>query len=693
SAVEQEPCGTPPRNAFSVLMGASGSSQMRAAAPTAGAVSGAHSPGSGVDSGSAGGGAGHGAARRNWPRFPGADALMQLARDPEGKEQVVAYDSEMLLLQDKYPKGRYHWLVVARDPELESAACLRLEHAPLIERMIAKARELTREHPGLPFRIGFHASPSLQQMHMHIMRSLTQAIVDAIKEFFRTRLEPKYKACLAPEQQSSRRRELDYTGRFRGWKQLRYVLRTFSGKHDQAVSIPLFDPKKGCALKKIFNGGRQFKAKDPFKLSDVGFSFAGELISEEDAKTLQKELTAILEAKGCEPIIELLKECLADIFDQEWAPKPTDHIWVSFEQEVRALLQKDIVGFFFLISKTAKHPENDWRVALLGPLRQVHYQSMNLHVVQPMLADPQAERELTALKDSVLQKADKAVSEVMCGGQCDGSRALEVLVINRLQRLEWRRRLEKMFARLPLEFLKKMKSGQLGRDRLRGSQPQEHGDPRPQLMDLIRLTEYTRRQLQADAPQGDSLASASTNDTFQQPPQASLGADAPQGDSLANASTNDTFQQPPQASLGALGYDAIMTTPEFNAEEGMTPAVTPTSRDPVPAETSGAAPISLGKEGNATFLTDRERDLIVEEAMKAYRGRSGCATRTEFLETTKEKVEEAVTTVAAPSVTTTEVAFSVGTTHVVATLSVMVTAAYAASNWTSPRPQIPVLLA
>ncbi|KAK3257936.1 hypothetical protein CYMTET_32995, partial [Cymbomonas tetramitiformis] len=31
------------------------------------------------------------------------------------------------------------------------------------------ARELTREHPGLPFRIGFHASPSLQQMHMHVI--------------------------------------------------------------------------------------------------------------------------------------------------------------------------------------------------------------------------------------------------------------------------------------------------------------------------------------------------------------------------------------------------------------------------------------------------------------------------------------------------------------------------------------------
>ncbi|XP_053713394.1 aprataxin [Synchiropus splendidus] len=95
----------------------------------------------------------------------GLKASMQ---DP--KMQVYK-DDKVVVINDKYPKARYHWLVLPwiSIPNLKA---LRAEHSELVRHMQDVAEKMVQQCPhadSLRFRKGYHAIPSMSHVHLHVI--------------------------------------------------------------------------------------------------------------------------------------------------------------------------------------------------------------------------------------------------------------------------------------------------------------------------------------------------------------------------------------------------------------------------------------------------------------------------------------------------------------------------------------------
>eukprot|EP00741_Cyanophora_paradoxa_P000104 tig00000057_g100.t1 len=94
------------------------------------------------------------------------------------------FERDITVAYDAYPKARRHLLVMPRFL-LRRFKDLRREHLPLLRRMLKVGRWIA---DGLraadaslpPFLIGFHASPSLDQVHMHVISSDLES--DCVKD-------------------------------------------------------------------------------------------------------------------------------------------------------------------------------------------------------------------------------------------------------------------------------------------------------------------------------------------------------------------------------------------------------------------------------------------------------------------------------------------------------------------------------
>eukprot|EP00966_Prymnesium_polylepis_P009290 214495-Prymnesium_polylepis.1 len=112
------------------------------------------------------------------PRKPGrnegVNALSQLARNPRSRpDRVLMLTEHCVVAYDVYPKARLHLLVLPREP-LDGPGVLYYKHAPLLRHMAELAAwlapRLRAAHPGLPpLRCGFHAVPSMLQLHLHLV--------------------------------------------------------------------------------------------------------------------------------------------------------------------------------------------------------------------------------------------------------------------------------------------------------------------------------------------------------------------------------------------------------------------------------------------------------------------------------------------------------------------------------------------
>lgn len=83
----------------------------------------------------------------------------------------VYKDETVVVIKDKYPKARYHWLVLPWQsiPNLKS---LRKEHCDLIRHMHNIGEQMVSQCPdsdSLRFRIGYHAIPSMSHVHLHVI--------------------------------------------------------------------------------------------------------------------------------------------------------------------------------------------------------------------------------------------------------------------------------------------------------------------------------------------------------------------------------------------------------------------------------------------------------------------------------------------------------------------------------------------
>lgn len=76
----------------------------------------------------------------------------------------VYKDDKVVVIKDKYPKARYHWLVLPWQ-SISSLKALREEHCELIKHMQRVGEQMVQQCPdasSLRFRMGYHAIPSLR---------------------------------------------------------------------------------------------------------------------------------------------------------------------------------------------------------------------------------------------------------------------------------------------------------------------------------------------------------------------------------------------------------------------------------------------------------------------------------------------------------------------------------------------------
>ncbi|KAG9480501.1 hypothetical protein GDO78_012129 [Eleutherodactylus coqui] len=83
----------------------------------------------------------------------------------------VFKDDKVVVIKDKYPKARFHWLVLPWQ-SISSLKMLQTEHLELLEHMHAVGEKIAQQHSvrsRAPFRLGYHAIPSMSHIHLHVI--------------------------------------------------------------------------------------------------------------------------------------------------------------------------------------------------------------------------------------------------------------------------------------------------------------------------------------------------------------------------------------------------------------------------------------------------------------------------------------------------------------------------------------------
>ncbi|XP_068944171.1 aprataxin isoform X3 [Petaurus breviceps papuanus] len=83
----------------------------------------------------------------------------------------VYKDDQVVVINDKYPKARYHWLVLPWI-SLSTLKNLNQQHEELLKHMHAIGEKMIEEcmdSKHLQFRLGYHAIPSMSHVHLHVI--------------------------------------------------------------------------------------------------------------------------------------------------------------------------------------------------------------------------------------------------------------------------------------------------------------------------------------------------------------------------------------------------------------------------------------------------------------------------------------------------------------------------------------------
>ena len=76
--------------------------------------------------------------------------------------------NDLVTIKDKYPKARHHYLVLPKK-QLPNLQSLTKEDLDLLTMMDSEAARLTASHPSSQFQVGYHAVPSMAQVHLHVI--------------------------------------------------------------------------------------------------------------------------------------------------------------------------------------------------------------------------------------------------------------------------------------------------------------------------------------------------------------------------------------------------------------------------------------------------------------------------------------------------------------------------------------------
>ncbi|XP_051876508.1 aprataxin isoform X2 [Pristis pectinata] len=83
----------------------------------------------------------------------------------------VYKDDTVVVIKDKYPKARFHWLVLPWEP-ISSLKAVRRDHLNVLRHMNEVGEKLVQEcldSKALRFRLGYHAIPSMSHLHLHVI--------------------------------------------------------------------------------------------------------------------------------------------------------------------------------------------------------------------------------------------------------------------------------------------------------------------------------------------------------------------------------------------------------------------------------------------------------------------------------------------------------------------------------------------
>ncbi|XP_032874035.1 aprataxin [Amblyraja radiata] len=83
----------------------------------------------------------------------------------------VYKDDTVVAMKDKYPKARFHWLVLPWEP-VPSLKAVRRDHLNLLQHMNDVGEKLAQESldsKAVKFRLGYHAIPSMSHLHLHVI--------------------------------------------------------------------------------------------------------------------------------------------------------------------------------------------------------------------------------------------------------------------------------------------------------------------------------------------------------------------------------------------------------------------------------------------------------------------------------------------------------------------------------------------
>ncbi|KAM3966219.1 aprataxin [Aphomia sociella] len=86
----------------------------------------------------------------------------------EDPESIVKKTENVVVIRDKYPKAKIHYLILPYE-DINSIYKLNETHIGLLEEFGKLYGELKENHKETSLRAGFHAVPSMQRLHMHVI--------------------------------------------------------------------------------------------------------------------------------------------------------------------------------------------------------------------------------------------------------------------------------------------------------------------------------------------------------------------------------------------------------------------------------------------------------------------------------------------------------------------------------------------
>ena len=110
-------------------------------------------------------------------------ALLEIF-DDTSKFKIIHETEQVWIIEDKYPKGKTHHLMIPKIKLIKGLAELNKSHVPLLKHMNDLLTE--RGYDEKTYLIGFHPKPSLWQLHLHMVtRDLSGVTRKAHREQFK----------------------------------------------------------------------------------------------------------------------------------------------------------------------------------------------------------------------------------------------------------------------------------------------------------------------------------------------------------------------------------------------------------------------------------------------------------------------------------------------------------------------------